>query len=132
MRGEREDKRRAFLSARRRCWGCCDSLEYDELSTVHYCAKCRATAEAEVWRLHCEGEDQKVIAEKVGRAPSTVHEIVRRLDAEQADTNTFARNDGIPRCRCGLRIDKDHLVCDLYGAAGFANNRSRPGPVYPR
>lgn len=132
MRGHREDKRRARLSAEHRCWGCAEKLAFDDIARYHYCAPCRANTEADVWRLYCEGEMQRDIAVAVDRAPSMVSEIVHRLERSQADTSTFVRDDGIPRCRCGLRIDKDHLVCDLYGGVSrSANDRRGVGHTYP-
>jgi len=60
-----------------------------------------------------------------------VHAIVKRFEDAQAETSTFLRNDEMPRCRCGLRIDKDHLVCDLYGGASLLANNRRGGPTFP-
>jgi len=133
VRGHREDKRRARLSADNRCWMCCTKLSYDDITggRHRYCAKCRAETEADIWQRYCDGGSIKDISAAVRRPPSEVHRLIVTLERAQEETSSLARNDGIPRCRCGLRIDKDHLVCDLYGgAARLANNR-RGGPTYP-
>jgi hypothetical protein len=89
-----------------------------------YCAPCRAAADAEVWRRHCAGESMKAISAAVQRSLATVHKTITLMTSEQEATSEFADADNLPRCKCGLRVDKDHLVCDLYpSATAYANDR---------
>jgi hypothetical protein len=129
VKGEREAARRKLLRAANRCVGCADKLAFDDIGRFHYCAKCRADGEAEMWRLHCEGTGVKEIAQTVKRSGSTVSTFVRRMEKAQTDPSN-ARHDDTPRCKCGLRIDADHLVCDMPTSA-VAYIRAGTGATYP-
>ena len=135
MKGQREAARIERLDRDHRCRACCGKLSFEDIGAIRrYCQRCRDEQEADVWTRHLEGESLKDISAAIHRSPSVVSEIVHRLE-RTADLKTGPTSipvqDNLPRCRCGLRIDKDHLVCDLYGASQFANQRRGAGPTYP-